>query len=92
NLLSIPPSTELEENLQAALKEAEKKYDDLKTEMIVMQSGMVLNNTYCDILKNQLEAQEESRKRKMKKCLMGDGLPRLLSSEEFVNRVIQFTE
>lgn len=91
DLLNIPPATELEERLQAALREAENKYESLKAEVIVLQSGMVLNNTYCDILKNQLAAQEEARQKKRKTRLVGDGLPRLLSSEEFVQRVIEYT-
>ncbi|KAJ3710109.1 hypothetical protein C8R42DRAFT_551255, partial [Lentinula raphanica] len=83
--------TELEEKLQTALRTTEQKYDNLKVEMVTMQSGMVLNTAYCDLLKNQLAAQEESRKNRMKTRLVGDGMPRLLSSEEFVNRVIEFT-
>ncbi|KAJ7759015.1 hypothetical protein DFH07DRAFT_1024091 [Mycena maculata] len=55
-----------------------------------MQSSLVLNGAYCDVVRGQLAAQEENRKKKTKGRLVGDGLPRLLTSAAFVERVIAF--
>ncbi|KAJ3892212.1 hypothetical protein GG344DRAFT_45795 [Lentinula edodes] len=91
-LLSQPPSTIFEEKLQKALHTLTKKYSILKEQAIIMQSSMVLNTAYCNRLREQLAAQEESRKRTAKGKLMGDGQPRLLTSREFVQRVEEFTK
>ncbi|KAJ7468837.1 hypothetical protein B0H11DRAFT_1732033 [Mycena galericulata] len=55
-----------------------------------MQSALVLNGAYCDLVRGQLAAQEESKKKKRKGRLVGDGMPRLLTSTEFVRRVEAF--
>ncbi|KAJ7438902.1 hypothetical protein B0H11DRAFT_1752326 [Mycena galericulata] len=89
-LLETVPSTVLEENLQAALREVLAKNAEQKSQMITMQSCLVLNGAYCDVVRGQLAAQEESRKKKAKGRLVGDGLPRLLTSADFVERVIAF--
>ncbi|KAF9238112.1 hypothetical protein BU15DRAFT_48011 [Melanogaster broomeanus] len=44
---------------------------------------------FCDRLSGQLAAQEEKRKRKKTGQLNGDGLPRLLTGDEFYNRVVE---
>ncbi|KAJ6484115.1 hypothetical protein C8R45DRAFT_829978 [Mycena sanguinolenta] len=51
---------------------------------------MVLNGAYIDLVRGQLEAQEKKKSDKRKGRLVGDGLPRLLTSREFVNRVAEF--
>ncbi|KAJ6587984.1 hypothetical protein B0H19DRAFT_922473 [Mycena capillaripes] len=55
-----------------------------------MQSSLVLNGAYCDVVRGQLAAQEETKKSKMKVRLVGDGMPRLLTSNEFARRVVAF--
>ncbi|KAG6381558.1 hypothetical protein JVT61DRAFT_151 [Boletus reticuloceps] len=51
---------------------------------------MVLQAMFCERLSGQLATQEEKQKKKRKKGqLNGDGLPRLLTSDEFYNRVVQ---
>ncbi|KAJ6611922.1 hypothetical protein B0H10DRAFT_1808510 [Mycena sp. CBHHK59/15] len=57
-----------------------------------MQSALVLNGTYCDLVRRQLAAQEKKKNRKKKEHLVGDGLPCLLTSWKFVQRVIEFEE
>ncbi|KAJ7059991.1 hypothetical protein C8F01DRAFT_1370234 [Mycena amicta] len=49
---------------------------------------------YCDLLRQQLGATEEARKRKAWKNgrLVGDGLPRLLTSVDFINHVNAFQD
>jgi hypothetical protein len=55
-----------------------------------MQLVLVLNGAYIDLVRGQLAVQEkkklDKKKGKLEKkgCLMGDGLPRLLTSKEFV--------
>ncbi|KAJ7937487.1 hypothetical protein B0H13DRAFT_1852458 [Mycena leptocephala] len=59
SLLSAVPSTVLEEELQNALREVLAKNAAQKTRLIAMQSSLVLNGAYCDVVRGQLEAQEE---------------------------------
>ncbi|KIK50671.1 hypothetical protein GYMLUDRAFT_116817, partial [Collybiopsis luxurians FD-317 M1] len=87
--LDVPPETELEEKLQHALCHLQHKYTTLKEQALVMQSTMVLNGAYCLCLREQLAAQEESQSRTKGK-LMGNGLPKLLTSEAFVKWVEEF--
>ncbi|THU97498.1 hypothetical protein K435DRAFT_662679 [Dendrothele bispora CBS 962.96] len=84
--------TKLEEHLQEALQIVGEKYEHLKEEAISLQSCMVLNSAYCDRLRHQLQAQEESRKKKMNNRLMGDGNPILLTSADFVRKVEEYTK
>ncbi|KAI9568957.1 hypothetical protein HD554DRAFT_2021159 [Boletus coccyginus] len=53
-----------------------------------MQLTVVLQLIYCDRLSEQLAAQEEAKKAKKKGQLVGDGLSRLLTSDEFYKRVV----
>ncbi|KAF8214708.1 hypothetical protein K438DRAFT_1497735, partial [Mycena galopus ATCC 62051] len=76
---------------QAALKKAHKKNRDQKHQMVAMQSALVLNGAYVDAVRGQLAAQEKKKARGNKKGrLVGDGLPRLLTMRDFVNRVAEF--
>ncbi|KAF9231425.1 hypothetical protein BU15DRAFT_82421 [Melanogaster broomeanus] len=47
---------------------------------------------YCDHLSGQLAAQEEKQKKQKKGQLNGDGLPRLLTGEEFYTHVVEHEE
>ncbi|KAK7042764.1 HTH CENPB-type domain-containing protein [Favolaschia claudopus] len=90
-LLNKEPTTVLEGELQAALKDALAKNTAQKRQIVAMQSAMVLNGTYVDLVRGQLEAQEKKKSRsKTKGRLMGDGLPRLLTARDFVQRVTDF--
>jgi hypothetical protein len=90
-LLAAEPSTALERELQAALRKAHDKNRHQKHRMVAMQSALVLNGAYVDAVRGQLAAQEKKKARGNKKGrLVGDGLPRLLTSRDFVNRVAEF--
>ncbi|KAJ7086060.1 hypothetical protein B0H15DRAFT_782219 [Mycena belliarum] len=91
-LLAAIPSTILEEELQGALRQLLKKNASQKSQIITMQSSLVLNGAYCDLVRGQLAAQEESKKKKAKGRLVGDGLPRLLTAAAFVDRVVAFND
>ncbi|KAL0562424.1 hypothetical protein V5O48_019663 [Marasmius crinis-equi] len=87
-LFDDPPDTVCEEELLRAYAILQRKCDCLKEKTISLQSAMVLNTVYCGRLREQLAAQDEAKKRaKSNKRLMRDGLPCLLTTEEFVKRV-----
>ncbi|KAF8207773.1 hypothetical protein K438DRAFT_1464265, partial [Mycena galopus ATCC 62051] len=76
---------------QAALRKAQEKTTCQKRQMVAMESALVLNGAYVDVVRGQLEAQEQKKSCGNKKeRLVGDGLPRLLTSRDFVQRVAEF--
>ena len=86
---TIQPKTSNEVLLLASLRESEAANITLKRRVIKLQAANVLNEMYCNMLRGQLAKQEEKgRKGKGKGKLMGDGLPRLLSSDEFYEKVV----
>ncbi|KIK76979.1 hypothetical protein PAXRUDRAFT_168210, partial [Paxillus rubicundulus Ve08.2h10] len=54
-----------------------------------IQSTAVLQALYCDCLSEQLAAQEEKQKKRKTGQLNRDGLPRLLTGDEFYNQVVE---
>ncbi|KAG0698438.1 hypothetical protein DFH29DRAFT_810327 [Suillus ampliporus] len=89
-LLKIEPQTWNEVVLLSALCEAESANTALKCRLVELQAANILDELYCSKLRGQLANQE------LKKCskkrggkLMGDGLPRLLSGDEFYERVVE---
>ncbi|KAG1786740.1 uncharacterized protein HD556DRAFT_1247864 [Suillus plorans] len=87
--LNIQPRTHNEVLLLAALHEAESANAALKRRVIELQATNILNQLYCSQLRGQLankEAKKQSKKKNGK--LMSDGLPQLLSSDEFYERVV----
>ncbi|KZP29246.1 hypothetical protein FIBSPDRAFT_712809, partial [Athelia psychrophila] len=78
--------TDRERRLQKALRKSEALVEYQRSRMIQMQASTVLTQKYCDRLRTQLENQEKKMKGKGKgknKRLHGDGMPRLLTSDEF---------
>ncbi|KAF8059285.1 hypothetical protein FPV67DRAFT_1426358 [Lyophyllum atratum] len=88
-LLDTTPSTVHKQELQQALKEMSCDMAQ-KGRLVSMQGSLVLANVYCDRLHEQLAAQDEHEKKKVKGRLVGDGLPRLLTATDFVTRVSDF--
>ncbi|KAG2045255.1 hypothetical protein BDR03DRAFT_848963 [Suillus americanus] len=89
DVLSIQPSTHNEVLLLSALHKAESANAGLKRCVIELQATNVLNQLYCLQLRGQLANQEAKKQSKKKNGkLMSDGLPRLLSSDEFYERVM----
>ncbi|KAJ6593782.1 hypothetical protein B0H19DRAFT_903230, partial [Mycena capillaripes] len=88
--LTAEPTTALERELQEALKREQARNVTQKRQMLAMQSALVLNGTYVSLVRKQLAAQEKKQGVKKKGRLVGDGLPRLLTSKEFVRRVTEF--
>lgn len=93
DLLSIIPKTETEVMLLAALREAHEANEVLKKRIINLQASNVLNEIYCNKLQFQLAYKEEKKaKEDMKGRLAGDGLPKMLTGDEFYERVVEFTK
>ena len=81
--LAIIPKTANELLLLTALKEAESKSHRSEIHAFELQASNILNEAYAARLKKQLAAKEEKRGKKKTLKLVGDGLPRLLSGDEF---------
>ena len=62
-LLRVPPSNVMEEELQNSVRELLAANKVQKSQLIGMQSSLVLNGAYCDLVRGQLAAQKESKGR-----------------------------
>lgn len=60
--------------------------------MLELQAATVLDEMYCSLLRGQLANYEKKVDGKGKGKLMGDGLPQLLSGDEFYERVVEFAK
>lgn len=83
-LLSVEPMTALEGQLQEALRCEQERNKTQKKQLVAMQSVLVLNGAYVDLVCGQLAAQEKRKMERKKGRLVGDRLPRLLTLREFV--------
>jgi len=93
DLLTIQPKTRNEINLLAALRESEARVQSLKNRVVERQATNILNEMYCDTLRRQLAHQEKKKSGlKGKGKLVGDGLPRLLSGDDFNEKVVEHTK
>lgn len=64
HLLAQTPLTGRERELQEALKDVNMINLSHKKQLITMQSSLVLNGVYVDLVRHQLQAQEEAKKNK----------------------------
>ncbi|KAG2738869.1 hypothetical protein P692DRAFT_201672883, partial [Suillus brevipes Sb2] len=87
-VLDHQPETEHERECHDALREAYKREDYYKGALYGMQSTAVLQEMYCKTLSSQLAAQEEKKLARKWEKLVGDGLPRLLTGDEFYRSVV----
>ncbi|KIK77913.1 hypothetical protein PAXRUDRAFT_17185 [Paxillus rubicundulus Ve08.2h10] len=93
NMLDVDPSTTNEVLLLAALREAEEQCTMYKKCVIALQAQAVLNEAYCNKLRYQLAFKEEKLANPdVPGKLVEDGLPWLLSGDEFYDRVVKFTQ
>ena len=81
--LTIQPTTLNELLLLAALHEAESRNVHAEIHAFELQASNILNEAYTERLRKALEAKEEKWGEKKGIKLVGDGLPKLLSSDEF---------
>ncbi|KAG1848680.1 hypothetical protein F4604DRAFT_1812073 [Suillus subluteus] len=87
-VLDHQPETEHEHECHNALREAYEREDYYKGALYGMQSTAVLQEMYCKTLSSQLAAQEEKKLARKREKLVGDGLPRLLTGDEFYRSVV----
>lgn len=87
------PQTATELGLLASLRETQAEAEALQQRLVSMQAANVLNEMYCKVLRIHL-ANYDKKKQQAKKSgtLVGDGLPRLLSSDVFYELVCDHEE
>ncbi|KAF9440066.1 DDE-domain-containing protein [Macrolepiota fuliginosa MF-IS2] len=85
DLLSTTTQTKLENDLQIALITKTEEAEFLQSQVLQLQSAMVLQKVYCARVCWQLNAKEIKAQDKGKKGgqVAGDGLARLLTSDEW---------
>ncbi|EDQ98733.1 uncharacterized protein LACBIDRAFT_296797 [Laccaria bicolor S238N-H82] len=81
--LTIQPTTSNELLLLAALCEAESRNAHAEIHAFELQASNILNEAYTERLRKALEAREEKRGKKKGIKLVGNGLPKLLSGNNF---------
>ncbi|KIK72919.1 hypothetical protein PAXRUDRAFT_106834, partial [Paxillus rubicundulus Ve08.2h10] len=92
DISAIELKTKNEALLMGALREAEECCQSYKQRVITLQAQAVLNEAYCNKLRFQLAFQEEKKSNPGAPGKLDvDGLPRLLSGDEFYERVVEFT-
>ena len=91
-LLDITPMTPVEEQLLEALKEAQENETYQHGVIVGMQSMFVLQNVYCEDVRGQVAAKEakEDKGKEKRGWLVGDGLPCVLTSDAFVEAVVNY--
>ncbi|KAI6097707.1 hypothetical protein EV401DRAFT_1879686, partial [Pisolithus croceorrhizus] len=90
--LEREPENDVEHAYQDALQLSLARENQAKAELVGMHSTVVLQSLFCGRLSSQLAAQEEKQKeqKKRKGKLVGNGLPRLLTGDEFYSQVVEF--
>ncbi|KAG6328433.1 hypothetical protein ID866_10657 [Astraeus odoratus] len=88
SLHNVQPQMATEVLLLAALHDAEATNVALKQWLITLHASNILNEMYCAKLHSQLAQHERKKGRKGKGKVLGDGLPWLLSGDEFYNKVV----
>ncbi len=87
-LLDLEPGTEHEQALQDALRASEDTVNNQKTWMRGMQATTVIQNSYVGQTHTRLQEHEERKKQPRKRSrLNGDGRPKLVTGDEFTDRV-----
>lgn len=86
---SLCPLADFSNAQQTALLEGEAREAQSKAVIMGMQSSIVLQGMFCERLSSQLAGQEEKQRKRKKGQLNGDGLPRLLTGDDFYNRVAE---
>ena len=83
HLLTDTAETPQAAELQSALRESRKRGMDMETLLSVDRTRLVLTDLHTGRLKHTLFKKEEKQKNKKKTRLMGDGHPRVLTSDHF---------
>jgi hypothetical protein len=94
DLHTMKMKTVIERRLEEALVKKHAEADILRAQVIHLQSAMVLQRLYCGRVRRQLGAKETKANKKAKKGgkLLSDGLPHLLTDDDFYERVVAHFE
>jgi hypothetical protein len=91
DLLTRVPETETERLCQMALQDAEIREAVHKGMIRGQQAALVLQALYCTRVRRQLATREKKKIQKKNK-LFGDGLPKLLTGDDFIKLVLENEE
>ncbi|KAG6907565.1 hypothetical protein DXG01_008402 [Tephrocybe rancida] len=91
HLASFEPRTSQEQQLTGALLAKDAEIQLLKGQTMKVQATMVLQWLYCKEVRSQLKAKESKQKKKGEKGgrLHSDGLPRILTDDQFRDQVAE---
>ncbi|KAK7461414.1 hypothetical protein VKT23_008592 [Stygiomarasmius scandens] len=87
-LLSLQPKTSNECRLQEALRTQVTRANSYKKQVLILQASAVLQRAYCSSMRKQLLLKEEKEKKRQQK-FFGDGRAKILTSDEFFERVVE---
>ncbi|PPQ87518.1 hypothetical protein CVT24_011604 [Panaeolus cyanescens] len=90
-LMAFKPETKREEMLLNALREAQKQENGYKEVLDNLQASMVLQRVYVLQAQEQIQSQGKPKPKKKKK-LFGDGMPRLVSGDQFHKDAMEIEE
>ncbi|KAI5822182.1 hypothetical protein K523DRAFT_318574 [Schizophyllum commune Tattone D] len=92
-ILNIHPENEREAAMHSAILELERDNETYRRLLMESQAVNILNQLYNAQLKEKLAHRDQkSKQAKVKGRLMGDGLPVILTSDEFYRRVVEYDE
>ena len=86
-LMNNAPKTCQEQLFQRALRASEAQEALLKERNVALQAGMVLMQKYCDRMRGQMETLGNKQGKGKGKRLHADGMPRLLTEDNFFEHV-----
>ncbi|KAL1702629.1 hypothetical protein EV121DRAFT_209612 [Schizophyllum commune] len=91
--LAITPENEREASMLALIRDLEESNESYRRLLIEAQAVNILNQLYNAQLKEKLAQRDLKAKQKNTKGrLMGDGLPVVLTGDEFYQRVVEYEE
>ncbi|KAJ8074641.1 hypothetical protein PM082_022219 [Marasmius tenuissimus] len=91
-LLDLPTCTLHEHQLQDALRKSIAQSTMYQGQALQLQATCVMQNLYCDQVWKQLLAKEEKGQKIKRGKLMGDGLLKMLTSDEYYQKVVEHEE
>ncbi|KAG6822736.1 hypothetical protein H0H87_002705, partial [Tephrocybe sp. NHM501043] len=86
--MNDPPKMLREEQLISALKELEGRVAAWKQHVRDLQAHTILQDLYVSGVQSELQASEQRKHKKKSWKLNLDGLPKLLSGEDFYQKVV----
>jgi len=90
---SVPTKSQREKKLEESVKHLTEQVTMLKEHVSSLQATVILQGCYCDWVRRHLETQEKKGRQGGENIrLNGDGMPRLLTSNEVFEQVLKHHE